>query len=372
MPGAFRRFGREFPLLRTPARFPNRPFRQPPLTQLLRFRPAWRERAAEEAAISRLAPGEPAVEVMLSTHVLRRAADQGGTLSRPQLRSGFGWSSSKLHRARERGLLIDMAPGVYLLASHTESFVARCWAAHHFGAGIGFISGQSAARWYGLRKMNATHIEYTVPPSFRRVAPDWMNLRVTGWYRQAEDRHIRGGVWMATPNRMAFSLGGTFNQFRFDRAADDAWNLGLIEPNELRTYLERHRCKGKTGVLRIETWLDRADAQRAPSHSYLERDLIHAVESLGLPALQRQWPLVLSDGQTIRLDAAWPHLRFALEPGASWWHQPGADHARDQGCLELGWMVMRIDDHMLSDPMECARSVATAYRARLRSVKFSP
>ncbi len=292
-------------------------------------------------------------------------------MSRVQLRDEFGWSSSKLHRVRRSGLFVDMAPGVYRIVSHNDGFSARCWAAHHFGNGVGFLSGQSAARRYGLRKMRTPRIEYTVPPSFRRMAPDWMKLRVTDWYHEAEDRHDRRGVWMAAPNRMMFSLGATFNQFRFDRAADDAWNLGLIDPGELRAYLERHRCKGKTGVLRIETWLDRADAQRAPSHSYLERDLIHAVESLGLPPLQRQYPLVLSNGETIRLDAAWPHLRFALEPGASWWHQPGADHARDQGCLELGWMVMRIDEHMLVDPMQCARSVASAYRVRLRSVKFS-
>ncbi len=293
-------------------------------------------------------------------------------MSRRQLCDEFGWTSSKLHRARQTGVLVDMAHGVYRVASHSDDFATRCWGAHHVGGGVGFLSGQSAARRYGLRKMNTQRVEYTVPPWFRRAAPKWMKLRVTEWYSAEQDRHARDGVWTAVPNRMMFSLGAKFNQFRFDRAADDAWNLRLIDPAGMRQYLERHRCKGKTGVHRIETWLDRADEQAAPSQSYLERDLIHAVESLGLPTLQRQYPLSLSDGHVIRLDAAWPDLRFALEPGASWWHQPGADHARDQACLELGWVVMRIDEEMLADPRQCAGSIARAYRARQRSISAEP
>ena len=342
------------------------------LSKILRSRPAGRELSAGFGGISGFSSTVPTAEVMLSSLILTRARIQSGTMSRRQLCDEFGWTSSKLHRARQSGVLVDMAHGVYRVASHPDDFAARCWAAHHFGAGVGFLSGQSAARRYGLRKMNTPRVEYTVPPGFRRAAPKWMKLRVTEWYSAEQDRHARDGVWTAVPNRMMFSLGGTFNQFRFNRAADDAWNLRLIEPAGLRRYLERHRCQGKTGVHRIETWLDRADEQGAPSQSYLERDLIDAVELLGLPALQRQHPLTLSDGRVIRLDAAWPDLRFALEPGASWWHPPGADHARDQACLELGWAVMRIDEHMLVDPRQCARSVVSAYRARQRSIRVDP
>jgi len=306
---------------------------------------------------------------MLTTPILERAGAQGGTLSRPQLCNEFGWSSSMLYRARRLGLLVDMAHGVYRIASYSDGFATRCWAAHHFGAGVGFLSGQSAARRYGLRKMTSPLIEYTAPPCFRRAAPEWMKLRVTDWYSAADDRHHLRGVWTAMPNRMMFSLAGTFNQYRFDRAADDAWNLRLIDPVGLADYLEQHRCKGKTGVLRIETWLERAHQQGAPSQSYLERDLIDAVEARGVPVLQRQYPLRLLDGSVIRLDAAWPELRLALEPGASWWHRPGHDHARDQACHELGWMIMRFDEHMLTDLPRCAQSVVSAYTDRRSSLR---
>ena len=216
--------------------------------------------------------------------------------------------------------------------------------------------------------MMSRRIEYTVPPSFRRAAPDWMKLRVTEWYSAERDRHDRTGVWTAVPNRMMFSLAGTFNQFRFDRAADDAWNLRLIHPADLADYLEQHRCKGKTGVLRIETWLERASHQGAPSQSYLERDLIDAIEARGLPTLQRQHPLHLQNGEVIRLDAAWPELQLALEPGASWWHPAEADHARDQACHELGWVIMRFDEHLLADLARSVQSVVNSYRARWNSL----
>ena len=65
---------------------------------------------------------------------------------------------------------------------------------------------------------------------------------------------------VATPMRMLFGLADAFNQFRFERAAEDAWHRGLITPSEAAEYLERHRCRGKDGVSTIERWLERTEA----------------------------------------------------------------------------------------------------------------
>jgi hypothetical protein len=76
--------------------------------------------------------------------------------------------------------------------------------------------------------------------------------------------------------------GCTFNQHRFERAAEDAWNLGLIDPPRQPTTSKLHRCRGKDGVARLETWLDGA-RPGAGDPEQSRTPLIEALEQIGLP-----------------------------------------------------------------------------------------
>ncbi len=79
--------------------------------------------------------------------------------------------------------------------------------------------------------MPESPIDYTAPRSFRRTLPPWADLHITRWYDSANDRQVwSDGLLIATPMRMLWSLAARCNQFRFERAAEDAWNLGLIDP----------------------------------------------------------------------------------------------------------------------------------------------
>jgi very-short-patch-repair endonuclease len=61
---------------------------------------------------------------------------------------------------------------------------------------------------------------------------------------------------------------------------------------------------------------------------------------------------------------------LAVEPGAARWHagalQQRRDHARDRGCSELGWHVVRFAESLRDDPMAAARQVLRIYTARHR------
>ena len=175
---------------------------------------------------------------------------------------------------------------------------------------------------------------------------------------------------------MLFGLAAAFNQFRFERAAEDAWHLGLISPAAAEVYLEAHRCRGKDGVSTMERWLERCAARARPSQSDLERDLLDALDRLGLPPAVRQHPLTLSSSEIIHFDIAWPEIRLAIEPGHSWWHggdsRQRVDQARDRACSEVGWLVVRFDESMRLDPIAAAQQVRRIHTQRRRDLASGP
>lgn len=298
---------------------------------------------------------------------------QNGTISRQQLLDRVGVSASTVLRCTKDGRLVAVATGVYRVGGAPDSFEARCSAATLFGDGVGFVSGASAARLYGLRRMNSELVDFTVPDGFRTASPSWMKVKTTNWYESDEHRdEFAGGIVVAAPLRMLFGLARAFGQQRFEKAADDAWQLGLITPREALEFLQANRASGKNGVIRVERWLVRALEQSAPSESYLERDLIAELERIGLPAPIRQHSLVLGTGERIRLDAAWPEIRLAVEPGHSWFHRfdggQERDHRRDAACGELGWQVLRMNEKMLKDVRSAALTVRRVHRQREAAV----
>ncbi len=123
------------------------------------------------------------------------------------------------------------------------------------------------------------------------------------------------GLRVASPLRMLFGLAEQFNQHRFGRAAEDAWQLGLITPDTAGEYLAAIRRSGRTGVIRLEAWLEKMSFVKQPHTAGLELDFVEMIERVGLPTPVRQHPLRLANGEDIHLDLAWPAARLAIEPG---------------------------------------------------------
>ncbi len=178
------------------------------------------------------------------------------------------------------------------------------------------------------------------------------------------------------PTSDALGARSGFNQYRFERAAEDAWHRQLITPTAAAAYLEAHRCRGKDGVKRLEAWLDSALGRDRASQSNLERTLLEAIDRCGLTAPIRQHPLTLPGGETIHFDIAWPDIRLAIEPGASWWHGGDLgqrrDQARDRTCLEAGWQVVRFDESMRANPDAAAAQVKRIHRRRSTELALRP
>ena len=255
--------------------------------------------------------------------------------------------------------------GVLVVAHAELTFEGRALAVQLAAGGTAFISGPSAGVLYGLREMPRRRLEVTmaagataVPPPHRRV---W-----TSWLDEPRDVISRpDGLRVASPLRMLFGLAEQFNQHRFQRAAEDAWQLGLITPDTAGEYLAAIRRSGRTGVIRMEAWLEKMSFIERPAQTGLEQDFVDMIERVGLPTPMRQHPLCLADGDTIHLDLAWPEVRLAVEPGHSRWHPDVAkDEARDRACSVVGWQVERYDQYARHDKRRTALEILAIYRRR--------
>jgi hypothetical protein len=312
-----------------------------------------------------------ALSGVIDQQLLELVRRQHGIVSRRQLRDDLGRSDAQIARALRSRILGRVTTVSYRIASSPDSFSSRCIAVSLDLGAKGFVSSWTAARLRGLRKMPRDPIHITIPDGHRVRLPPWCEVHHSSWF-SAADWVALDNARVATPLRMLFGLAAVFNQYRFERAAEDAWHLGLVTPEEAGIYLEQHRCRGKDGVTRMERWLERTTTRQKPAQSGLELELLAAIDRIGLPPPQRQYPLELLDGDLIHLDIAWPRIRLGVEPGAMWWHggdrRQRLDQARDVACGEVGWQILRFDETLRRDPRDAATRIARVYQQRWRGL----
>lgn len=306
--------------------------------------------------------------------VLSLFTRQFGVASTVQL-VALGVSARSVGRARARCSIERVLPGVYRLAGTELSFEGRCMAVLLYFGPAAYLSGVTAAALYGFRSMARKRIEVTVPPTVYVSVPGWIRIRRSAWVEPDDVVTRLDGLRLSSPLRTLFTLAAEFNEHRFERAAEDAWHLGLVSPDQASEYLATVRRSGRRGVARFEAWLDSVAARTKPSQSGLELDVVDAIRRAGLPEPDRQHPLRLLSGELIHIDVAWPAIQFGLEPGHSWWHggdlRKRADEARDRACAEVGWQVERLDEELRRDLMRTGREVTLMYEARRRIVTAS-
>lgn len=315
----------------------------------------------------------PLVVVINRPDVLAHFATHDWVASLTELNE-LNVSRMAISRARAVGTVIDVAPRVVAVSNVALTLRGKARAAVISVGHETFVSGTSAGVLHGLRSMPESPVVVTVREDRNAALPQWCRVARTSWIDEPRDVVDMDGLRVASPLRMLFSLARQFNQHRFERAAEDVWHRGLADPETAADYLAHIRRSGRTGVRRMEAWLQRAATQSRPSQSNLERRMLEAISRLGLASPQRQHPLVLPSGETIHLDIAWPDLRLAFEPGHSWWHGGDLgqrrDQARDHACAELGWAVHRFDEQQVAEPSLGSR-IRAIYHAR-RAVLAGP
>jgi hypothetical protein len=301
--------------------------------------------------------------------VLTLFGAQYGVATSDQLLT-LGLSRRSITRAQQRGALIRVLPGLYRLTGYEWTFEARAMTAQLHCGPRAFLDGTTAGAFLGLRSMPRGRTELSVLGRVTvRVVPRWMTVTASKPDGTEPVAHP-SGLLIGHPLHVLRTLAATFNRHRFERAAEDAWHLGLVSPSQAAAYLERVRRPGVAGVSQLDQWLSTALPRRRPSQSGLEMDALAAIRMAGLPNPVRQHPLVLLTGEVIHLDIAWPNVCFAVEPGHSWWHGGdlgmAADYERDRACGEVGWHVVRFDQSMRQDLRTAGEQLRRLYEARRR------
>jgi hypothetical protein len=298
--------------------------------------------------------------------VLELFSTQHWVASRDQL-GVHGVSAKVVQRAVREGLVVPIVDGVVALARTETADESRLMAVQLAGGHQAFLSGPTAGRLHGLRRMPAEIVEITVPETRVKVWPTWVRAVRTSWADE-EARPARiDGLAVASPPRTLFGLAAQLSPWSFERAAEDMWHRGLLAPADAREYLQRVRRRGRTGVAVFERWLEQAESQTRPATTGMEQLLVDLARRAGLPDPELQHPVILRSGVTIHLDLAWPDVKFAVEPGHSWWHggdeRVSADQARDRGVAELGWATVRYDESVWHHQQRTVDELGRLYRA---------
>jgi hypothetical protein len=304
--------------------------------------------------------------------VLRLFARQHGVVSLDQL-AAVGVSRSAVWRCQQRGAVVRVLPAVLRAVSHPPTFEATAMAVQLHTAPDGVLSSTTAGRLFGLRGMPKEPVRVLVSRRMRTSLPNWVRKVGTSWLDQDLDVTNLRGFRLLRPVRTLLTLAETFNDLRFERAAEDAWHLDLVSPAEAWAFLAQYRRSGRAGIARFERWLDKTVERARPSQSGLEMSILGAIRRSGLPEPLRQFPLTLGSGELIHLDLAWPAVRLAVEPGHSWWHggdlRTRADMARDRACGAIGWYVARYDEAARSDLAAVGRELTELYTRRLSMIQ---
>jgi hypothetical protein len=291
------------------------------------------------------------------------------------LRSEVTWasSSSSVSRWLRRGDVVLLHPGVLGLPDRLDDWWVRARAAALWGHGPLSHLGALAAAGLTDRTDGPIHVT---------VAPDRCPRGVASVVVHRSDRRLvtmrSGGLEVVEPVRSLVDAWAWAHSAALDpRSASD---LGVVR----QTVIQGVRDRGlRCAALRRESDRRRLHAGRAALVELL--DLVAAgceseLEVWGVtqvlpgpplvPAWVQQHPVLLDDGRRVRLDAAYPQVRVAVELDGAAFHGSRAarerDLRRDSALAALGWVVLRFSyERLMRDPEGCRAEIVAVVRRRL-------
>ncbi len=184
----------------------------------------------------------------------------------------------------------------------------RCMAVQLRTAPLGFLSGWTAGALAGLRSMHRQVVHVTVPIHVDLAMPSWVDVHRSRWYSES-DRTVRAdGLVVATPMRMLWGLAAMCNQHRFDRAAEDAWHLGLITPAA-----PPGRTSKTTDAAERTGWRSSNDGSKGPP------DAIEPPRAISSECCSRHWSAAGSQRRSDSIRSTSPRARrfISTSPGPS-------------------------------------------------------
>ena len=188
-------------------------------------------------------------------HALYTVAEaQGGYFTAAQaVEAGYRYPQ-QFHQ-RRLGTWEDIDRGIFRLrdfppGEHEDLIRWALWSRNRRGETQATVSHDTAADLYGFGDLSPAKIHLTVPPGFRKRAPDACVLHVARL--EPEEIIIRAGFQVTKPLRTVIDLAGsTLSQDEFAKVLRDALHSGHLR----RKHLQDAAMPAKVRV-RIESALD--------------------------------------------------------------------------------------------------------------------
>jgi hypothetical protein len=281
-------------------------------------------------------------------------------------------SARSVGRWLRSGRLVRVFPGWVTVPELADEWLVRAYAATGYTGGA--LSHLTALAAHRVTKVETTRLHVTVPASRRVRSSTWLRI-----HRSIQDPVVvraRGLQATALPRSLVDAWGDA-HRARAERRTPE-----LVRGALLRAVRDRRVAVADVaeqvalrpelpGRLRLVELLEMVDRG---SHSELELfGVQHVLTVPALPRCQLQHRVLLPDGP-VRLDAAWPEVKLAVEfDGAAFHGSREArerDLRRDAALSVLGWVVLRFSYRRLtSDPDGCRAQIAAVYRQRAGVVR---
>ena len=282
-------------------------------------------------------------------------------------------STSTVGRWLARGELLLVAPGVVALPGHAERWVDRALAASLYaGAPLSHLSALTAA---GLVRRTPGPLHVTV--GLERCLRDAADVVVHRSGRRVSTIRC-DGLDVVEPARSLV----------------DAWSWAWSPVRNGRAVVERPLVRQAVieavGERSVRASAVRRESNRTPRHAGRARLLallelvargsqseleVFGVQHVlpgppAVPAYVQQHRVVLPDGRTAELDAAWLEARVAVELDGAAFHGSREarerDLRRDSALAALGWVVLRFSyERLVTDPAGCRQEIEAVVRHRL-------
>jgi len=283
---------------------------------------------------------------------------QHGVVTREQLMR-FGLDRGAVAHRLRSGRLHPVHRGVYAVGRPDLSRHGQWMAAVRSCGPAAVLSHGCAAALHGIADPPRGPVHVTVPPHVARVRP---GLVVHRRPLTPDDVTVVERVPATTVERTLLDVAQTADRRRLEAAVNAADKHDLVDPDTLRSALERYA--GRPGVRALRWLLDRQTFTLTDSE--LERAFLPIARRAGLSEPQTGRRL-----NGFKVDFFWPELGLVVETDGLRYHRTPAtqarDRLRDQAHTAAGLTPLRFTHAQVRyEPAHVRRTLAAVARRLIR------
>lgn len=205
----------------------------------------------------------------------------------------------------------------------------------------GWISGITAANYWGMRGVPRGRIEITVPGT-RRPRLTLARVRRTNLQDPEIMETLHGGR-VSSPAQTLFELAYELDDRALRTAYEYSLENRLVTVDDINRIGVKAIAMGRNGSTRFRRVICDRPSELPPVMSNDELILIEALGSVGIH-VERQYPIVLPGGSTVFIDGAIAEIRLGLEidgPTHDTVINVHRDKHRDLLLAAEGWQILR-------------------------------